>query len=126
MSRALRVCSVGGCPELTTQGRCVAHRGEAERQRGTARQRGYGRLHETWFRPEVLHKNPVCVCTDETHGHGPECLTRSTVADHHPLTRPELVAAGMNPNDPRHGRGLCKGCHDKHTSTSSPGGWNAG
>src|SRR3546814_1762911 len=39
------------------------------------------------FRPGVLAKNPLCVCTDVDHGHGPRCLAPSTVADHWPLDK---------------------------------------
>lgn len=121
----MQVCPALGCPTLTTGGRCDIHARSADRRRGTARERGYRGAHVTRFRPAVLRRDPMCVCTDEAHGHGPACLIQSTVADHHPLSRRELVARGLDPNDPRHGRGLCKPCHDRHTSTAQPGGWNA-
>lgn len=126
MSRAMRVCSSPGCPELVPSGRCSGCQAAAEAKRGTAAQRGYGHAHRTRFRAGVLGKDPLCVCVDEAHGHGPACLIPSTVADHHPLSRRELEAIGADPDDPAHGRGICKGCHDKHTSTAQPGGWNAG
>lgn len=124
MARAGKVCSTPGCPTLTRSSRCDEHEAQAEQKRGSARQRGYDRQHQQRFRTGVLGKNPLCVCEDQAHGHGPQCLAPSTVADHHPLSRRELVAAGLDPNDPAHGRGLCKRCHDKHTSTAQPGGWN--
>jgi 5-methylcytosine-specific restriction protein A len=34
------------------------------------------------------------------------------------------VDMGLDPNDPKFGRGLCKRCHDEHTARTSPGGWN--
>lgn len=125
MPQALKACSTPGCPELVESGRCPDCQGKAEARRGTARQRGYDRKHERSFRTKVLTNNPLCVCTDTDHDHGAQCLRPSTVADHHPLSRRELVDAGLNPNDPEHGRGLCKGCHDQHTSVAQPGGWNA-
>lgn len=125
MAQALKVCSTKGCPELVAEGRCPTCRANAEQERGTAAQRGYDQKHRRVFRARVLRKNPLCVCTDQGHNHGAQCLRPSTVADHHPLSRKELVDAGLNPNDPRHGRGLCKGCHDRHTSEAQPGGWNA-
>jgi 5-methylcytosine-specific restriction protein A len=113
--RALTVCSVPGCPTLTDTGRCPEHRAEAERARGTARQRGYGRQHEQRFRPAVLARDPVCVlCQKAPAAH----------ADHYPLSRRELVAAGLDPDDPRHGRGLCGPCHSRHTAQEQPGGWH--
>lgn len=124
MPRALKTCPVPGCPELVTSGRCANHEQQADRRRGTRHQRGYSKAHTNRFRPGVLKRNPLCVCTDQTHGHGTECLRPSTVADHWPLSKRELQVQGMDDNDPEHGRGLCKPCHDRHTSTAQPGGWN--
>ncbi|MGW1057609.1 hypothetical protein [Micromonospora rubida] len=125
MPRALKTCSTPGCPELVRTGRCPTCQANAEARRGTARQRGYDRQHETRFRAKVLRRNPLCVCETTGHHHGAQCLRPSSVADHHPLSRRELVDAGLDPNDPRHGRGLCEGCHNRHTSEAQPGGWNA-
>lgn len=124
--RALKVCSVRGCPELTAAGRCDDHRAAAERHRGTAAQRGYGTRHSNRFRDGVLAKHPTCVCVDQ-HGAGhPEpCGARTVHADHWPRDRRQLIATGADPDDPRHGRGLCTSCHSWHTSQHQPGGWNA-
>ena len=46
MPRAMRVCSVPGCPVLTNSGRCDQHRREADQARGSRQQRGYDRDHE--------------------------------------------------------------------------------
>ena len=121
--RALRVCTTPGCPNLTPTGRCDTCKGKAETRRGTAAQRGYGHMHRTRFRHHVLLTNPLCVCVDTTHPHTTPCHAISTVADHWPLDRAELVRQGHNPNDPTHGRGLCKPCHDRHTAHTHPG-WN--
>lgn len=122
--RGYRICSVPGCPEFTDRGgRCEDHRRQAEQKRGTARQRGYGKLHEQRFRPGVLARDPHCVCTDEGHGHGTPCGKPSVHADHHPLSRRQLVDQGEDPNDPKHGRGLCHSCHSRSTSTEQPGGF---
>jgi 5-methylcytosine-specific restriction protein A len=116
MARGLRVCSTPGCPNLTPGGKCDGCQAKAEQQRGTSTQRGYGHKHRTLFRPRVLARaNYICeLCQRNV----------ATVADHHPLSRRELVDAGMNPNDPRHGRALCKPCHDRETAVNQPGGWN--
>lgn len=112
-----RVCTTPGCPEFTDQGgRCEEHRRAAEQRRGSARQRGYGKGHEQRFRPGVLARDPVCVLC----GQAP-----SVHADHYPLDRRQLVAAGLDPDDPRHGRGLCRPCHSRHTAVAQPGGWHA-
>jgi 5-methylcytosine-specific restriction protein A len=114
----MRVCSVTGCGTIydNAQGsRCAAHRVEADRARGTASQRGYTGAGHRAFRTAVLHRDPICV----------QCRAApSTVADHHPLSRRELIARGMNPNDPANGRGLCKPCHDRETAHHQPGGWH--
>jgi 5-methylcytosine-specific restriction protein A len=89
---------------------------QSDRRRGTSTERGYGHLHRTRFRTAVLRRDPVCVvCCDDL----------STVADHYPKTLRQLKAEGLDPTDPKHGRGLCKRCHDRHTALTSPGGWNA-
>jgi 5-methylcytosine-specific restriction protein A len=63
----------------------------------------------------VIQRDPICVL----------CHTAfSTVADHHPKTRKQLLEEGLNPNDPHCGRGLCKPCHDSETARNQPGGWN--
>lgn len=58
--RAHTVCTVAGCPELTDTGRCEQHRREAERIRGSARQRGYGGRRWQAARQAVLRRDPVC------------------------------------------------------------------
>ena len=117
MTRAAsRVCPVPGCPALTQGGRCAQHRQQADQARGTASQRGYSSKGHALFRANVLRRDPVCLlCT----------AAPATVADHWPLSRKQLLAQGLNPNDPQRGRGLCKPCHDRETAQHQPGGWNA-
>lgn len=114
----MRVCSVAGCPTIypASEGsRCQAHRREADRARGTAQERGYtGRGHQA-FRNAVLTRDPICVICK---------VAFSTVADHYPRSRKELVDAGLDPNDPQYGRGLDKQCHDRETAQNQPGGWH--
>lgn len=120
-----RVCTVPGCPAYTQGGgRCDDHRREAEQRRGSARQRGYGKQHEQRFRPAVLARDPLCVCTSEACGHRGPCRKPSVHADHWPYSRRELVAANLDPNDPEYGRGLCQPCHATSTAREQPGGWN--
>lgn len=111
-----KVCNVHRCPNFTDGApRCDTHTREAERERGTARQRGYGTEHRTRFREGVLAKHPWCT----------SCHTApSTVADHWPLDRRTLVERGHDPDDPAHGRGLCASCHGRATAEHQPGGWN--
>jgi phage terminase large subunit-like protein len=51
--------------------------------------------------------------------------TTSDGQDNWPRSRRELVTAGLDPDDPRHGRGVCEHCHNHHTSHAQPGGWNS-
>ena len=112
---ALRVCNVAGCPELVKAGRCDTHAKQADQRRGTASERGYtGKGHES-FRYQVLAKDPICVVCRKA---------KATVADHYPHSRRDLVSMGANPNDPKHGRGLCHTCHSIETAANQPGGWN--
>jgi 5-methylcytosine-specific restriction protein A len=115
MPHARYSCTTPGCAGTGTRpGRCDTCRKLAEQRRGTAAQRGYGSAHRRRFRAAVLARDPVC-----TRCH----RAPSTDADHWPLSRRELVLRGLDPNDPRYGRGLCHGCHSSETSQHQPGGW---
>lgn len=118
MPRARRVCSTPGCPQITNGGRCSTCRARADRERGTAAERGYSGDHVTRFRTGVLERDPVCV-------HPDGCTDPATVADHWPRSRRELVALGLDPNDPKHGRGLCTRHHGIETAKHQPGGFLA-
>lgn len=113
------------------KGKCDACRAATQRAsdqaRGSAAARGYtGPGHIERFRPGVLAKHPRCVCTEPRHGHedGRPCGRPSTVADHWPFSRRQLVAARLDPDDPAHGRGLCAPCHGSETARHQPGGWH--
>ena len=122
MPRALKICPVPGCPELVESGRCAAHRLEVDRARGSATARGYNTRGHRLFRSAVLERDPICVlCLVER----PNTPRLATVADHHPLSRRELLARGLDPDDPDSGRGLCKPHHDRETARQQPGGWAA-
>lgn len=114
----MRVCSVPGCPALyprTEGSRCARHRTEARRARTD--NKVYSTKGHRTFRAAVLARDPVCVL----------CRTAiATVADHHPQSRRELEALGLNPNDPQYGRGLCHRCHSIETANNPDqrGGWN--
>lgn len=117
MSYRFRVCNVHGCGEIIEgdASRCVQHRREAERRRGSAADRGYTSKGHRQFRREVLSRDMTCkLCEIEI----------ATEADHYPHSRKELIALGLNPNDPQYGRGLCQPCHARHTARAQPGGWN--
>lgn len=123
--RAMSICTTPGCPEYTNGGRCTGCQAKAEALRGTSSQRGYGSRHRTTFRTSVIARDPSCVCTTAGHDHGQPCGAPSRHADHHPRDRRELVADGEDPDDPKHGRGLCGPCHSRETALHQPGGWAA-
>lgn len=116
--RALKVCAVPGCPELVERGRCATHQREGDIARGTATERGYNSRGHRRFRAAVLRRDRLCVLHLERGVPVP-----ATVADHWPLSRRDLEAQGLDPNDPDRGRGLCKACHDRETARHQPGGW---
>jgi 5-methylcytosine-specific restriction protein A len=114
MPRALRVCPTPGCPTLTDAGRCADCAREADRARGSFRERGYG---SGWDRSRlaVLERDVVCVL----------CPAPAVVADHYPEGRRELVARGISDPDALYRmRGLCRPCHSRETARHQPGGWN--
>ena len=122
MPRTPRPCPHPGCPHLIAPGGdCADGHGQAKRRkaqqrtdatRPSAARRGYGRAHRNRFRPAVLTRHPICV----------ECGEQPSVhADHWPLTRTELIRRGLDPNDPRYGRGLCGPCHSSKTARNDGG-----
>jgi 5-methylcytosine-specific restriction protein A len=116
MARALKVCARPGCPNVTASGRCADCTAAADKARGSATQRGYNSRGHQAFRRAVLLRDPICVACH---------AAVSTVADHHPVSRRDLLSLGLNANDPERGRGVCKRCHDRSTAVAQPGGWNA-
>lgn len=117
MPKSYTVCTVPGCPTLVAGGgRCDDCKRQADQARGSAAQRGYAG--KTWrtARAATLQRDPVCVI----------CHTaESTVADHYPTSRRDLVAMKVpNPDHPSRLRGLCSSCHSRETTRAQPGGWN--
>lgn len=116
---SMRVCSVAGCPTIYEgkSTRCPTCQTKADQARGTATHRGYNSAGHQAFRRAVLRRDPICV----------ECQQRqSTVADHYPRSRKELISLNLNPNNPAYGRGLCATCHNQETARNQPGGWHNG
>lgn len=115
MTRARRVCTTPGCPELVTTGRCPNCRRTADQARGTRQQRGYDTRWER-RRATYLARHPFCQL----------CPATATVADHWPRSRRDLVAAGVpDPDADQHLRPLCAPCHSRQTAQHQPGGWHA-
>lgn len=111
-----RVCSKPGCPTTYDgeQSRCPEHQGKAKKAHWEDT-KVYKSPGHREFRRQVLERDPICVLCG---------IRAATVADHYPKSRKELIELGFNPDDPRFGRGLCRGCHNSSTAAQQPGGWN--
>lgn len=136
MPRAWKVCSCtgkacdahdGSCPEIVPTGRCTACERAAERKRNANRAGAYKGAHWAGRRTACLRRDPLCTCDGEHCTHPPgACYTMSTVADHDPAERKDLVAAGdPDPDALHHLKGKCAPCHNRKTGQTRPGGWNA-
>lgn len=119
MPRALKVCSTTGCPELVPTGRCAGCTRDAERKRGSSTARGYG---TAWSRRSrsFVRRHPFCAVQ------APGCAGVATLADHHPISRRDLVDQGVPDPDADHRlRPSCHHCHSVETARHQPGGWAA-
>lgn len=113
---AKRVCSQPGCPTLHDGvGACPTCRAQGDRAR---RPNGnpYASAGHRAFRRAVLQRDPLCVCTGECGHHDTPCLAPSVVADHWPIERRDLIELGLDPDDPKRGRGFCLRCHNAKTA----------
>jgi len=111
--RTVRTCSEPKCPHLTDHpsGKCDAHLSESRAAHDATRpgssQRGYGSRWAKVIRPAFLARHPVCAL----------CSAPSTVPDHWPVKRRDLVAAGVSDPDADHRlRPLCTECHNSETA----------
>ena len=108
--RSKRPCSYPGCPELTTERFCEAHkRQEAKRydqRRGSSASRGYGSRWQR-YRKMFLRENPLCV----------KCLESDQLV---PSTDVAHIKAVSGPSDPMfwlpsNHQALCHACHSRKT-----------
>jgi 5-methylcytosine-specific restriction protein A len=114
-----RACPRCGRPVPARQPcpRCTEARRAADNAARNPQNGAYAtNAHRRRFRIGVLRRDPLCVL----------CGAVATVADHWPRTRRQLILDGADPNDPRHGRGLCASCHSRITALdpATRGGWN--
>ena len=119
MPRAARPCVTDGCPGLVPAGQsrcpdCQQKRdAQLRRRRDPMLHRHYNSPGHRRFRRKVLDRDRVCVL----------CGSVATDADHWPMSLRDLLAAGLDPNDPGRGRGLCRSCHSRETMRLGQGGW---
>lgn len=113
--RPQQPCTSPGCPRKSRNGRCEQCK-ELKRTAYRRRNRGVHDYGPRWpgFRIDYLIRHPACVI----------CGRLSNVPDHWPISRRDLVAAGvLDPDQDQHVRALCKPCHDRQTARNQPGGW---
>lgn len=126
-TRSRRRCTHCGHPTTTSPcPTCEQRRKTAvNRRRPNPTSLGYDQQHRA-FRDAVLTRDKWCTCPGCPSCYhkapGSPCIRSSKHADHWPETRRQLEARGANPNDPRHGRGLCHPCHS-HWTASRGGGF---
>jgi len=95
MPTVLRACPVQGCSQLTTGGRCAAHR--VSRPRPRTATRGYGSAWQR-LRLVILKRDPICtLCHRE----------RSVEVDH------RVPRSQGGADDERNLCGVCKRCHGR-------------
>ncbi len=99
MPKALQVCTVPECPELTRSGRCDEHAKQANRKRDRA-----GHSNDaTWRRVSRAFLRDYPLCWD--------CAKPATVVDH---VRSWASAPALR-YDRSNLRSLCRSCHGKKT-----------
>ena len=116
--RALQTCPTPGCPALTQQGACPDCRRARERQRPSARSKGYDRRWER-TRADYLDDHPWCECAE--HDALPPLQRPHAEHVHH---IDGLGPLGPRGHDPANLQALTKSCHSKVTALEEPGGWN--
>jgi 5-methylcytosine-specific restriction enzyme A len=109
---AKRPCTQPGCKALSDSGRCDAHRIKADRERGTAQERGYT---SAWTKARAawLRKHPLCA----EHARQGRVEAANAV-DHitpHKGDKDLFWASATN------WQSLCKTCHDRKTATEDGG-----
>jgi len=108
---ASKVCSEPGCPTILIGGptRCERHSRRRPDERPSAAARGYD---AKWRRNagRFVKAHPVCV----------DCGGQSEVADHDPVERRDLIAAGdPHPDAWHHLVPRCIDCHNRRTARTS-------
>lgn len=96
--RALAPCTIPGCPEVVTGGKCERHARQSDLARGGARARGYTRAWEE-RRAAYLHVHPYC--------QAPGCDRPATDVDH---------ADGSGPHGNNAWANYRAYCHAHHSS----------
>lgn len=105
--RALKVCKIDGCPELTTQSLCPMHEAHAARERDKKRVRDRTRFNSSWEirRTRWLRAHPWCVV----------CGFAANTVDH-------IVSLSQGGKDDQTNyQSMCVSCHSKKTASEDGG-----
>lgn len=112
-TRAKRPCRQQGCPELTNDGWCAAHRPPDVDDRPSAASRGYGRRWRR-LRRMVLSRQPLCADPFGDHAAARRVVAATDV--HHVIARRDGgrdVAENLQT--------LCHSCHSRITGSEGRG-----
>jgi len=107
--KSLAPCSVKGCPTLSRQNRCDAHRKAAEAKRGSSAERGYG---TDWRKVRTIYLTRFPYCQDKAG-----CINPATDVHHIHGEGPR----GDNSDESL--QALCHSHHSKQTAQHQPGGF---
>lgn len=104
--KAMRPCSIPGCPALVSSGRCAQHQLAAPKdERPSAAARGYG---TDWrkLRVVILRRDPVCrLCKQSPSRHVDHIISRE----------------GGGSDRPSNLQGTCARCHSRKTAAHDGG-----
>jgi 5-methylcytosine-specific restriction protein A len=116
-----RPCTWSGCTALIsgTSSRCERHRKIADRERGTAQERGYSSAWQK-ARKAWLAAHPLCACDDCDEGR--KRTTLATVVDHRIPHKGDKALFWDSAN----WQSMAKACHDRKTAREDGGFGRAG
>ena len=109
---APRVCTWPGCASLVPKGRCAKHAAQADRERGTSRERGYT---SAWQKARDAYLRLYPICAEHMRQGGRPVA--ASVVDHKKPHRGDMVLFWDSTNWQR----LCKPCHDRKTASADGG-----
>ena len=111
---APRPCTWPGCSAIGASFRCVKHARQADRERGTARERGYSAAWER-ARAGFLSAHPLCQCADCDEGR--KRLMPASVVDHKVPHKGDKALFWDRTN----WQAMSKVCHDRKTAREDGG-----
>jgi 5-methylcytosine-specific restriction enzyme A len=119
-----RACTSPGCPNVSTGGKCASCRKSADKRRGSASARGYGRRWADTSR--TLRRTTLRYCGDRMPG-APSTSDSQCPQDRYRRTIAQVVdhiIPVTGPSDPnfwkaQNWQGLCHACHNRKRQRES-------